>query len=418
MTKKRYQIVGRKAPLWPHQLHGFAMHGRRAGGDLTHCRKDLGIPTRVLIGDRKWKEDALQRIAEMRQANFVHELEKLRARHRRKQIAERLREGPKDPWFESDHGPLREIILTANQAFFDSDPTGALEARFEQLALGFLRETFGADLIHARADHDEAAYHIHAVVMPETRTTDGREMLQPSKHAVIKHYEQFQTEIGTRFTEIGLVRGREWAREAREARARGELGAEIPRHRRTADWRKAEELRLEAERLELERCNREQSEKAIADATQQAQRQRDLDAQAAEQDAFAATAEALEASFITPEDPKTFRGASTNPHAEGILARIQAATSGYHRFIGLMKPAWARMQQIADQAASEAIRKDRLEIEAAWTNLEKIARAILPSLEPIGKPRDSVARAISWWKIKKARDESRNKNKGAEGIMP
>lgn len=411
MTTETYQIVGRMEALWPHQLHGLAMHGRRAGGDLSHCRNDLVVTTRALIGDRDWKEAALQRVEAMRQQNFLTELEGLRARKRRKDIAARLLEGPRDPWSKSKHGPIREMILTANRAFFDSDPTGALEAQFEKQAVSWLKKTFGEDVIHARADHDEAAYHIHAVIMPVARTKDGREMLQPSKHAVIKDYEKFQDEIGLCFADLGLHRGREWAREARAARARGEVEPEAPRHRRTADWRKAEEIRLEAEREELERREKRYARQLAAEAARLAEHQREIDVQAAEQDAFAATAEALEAGLITPDEPTTFRSASGDARAQGILARIKAAKPGYHRFVKLMTPVWAKMQSRADAAAEAKVEKDRAEIETAWTSLDKIARTILPSLDPIAKPRETVARIIAWWKTSKARDEQKDQDK-------
>lgn len=336
MTTETYQIVGRMEALWPHQLHGVEMHGRRAGGDLAHCRADLILSTRVLIGDRDWKEAALQRVEAIRQQNFLTELKGLRARKRRKDIKTRLVEGPRDPWAKSRHGPLREMILTANKAFFDSDPTGALEAQFEKQAVRWLKKTFGEDVIHVRADHDEAAYHIHAVIMPVARTKDGREMLKPSKHEVIKDYERFQDEIGACFADLGLHRGREWARETREARARGEVAPKAPCHRRTADWRKAEELRLEAERKELERREKRHAKQVAAEAARLAQRQQELDDRAAEQDAFAATAEALEAGLVTLDQPATFRNPSADPRAQGILARIQAAKPGYRRFIQLM----------------------------------------------------------------------------------
>lgn len=410
MTTDSYQIVGRMEALWPHQLHGVEMHGRRVGGDLAHCRDDLIRPTRGLIGDRNWRDAALQRIEEIRQANFLTELEGLKARKRRKDIATRLREGPRDPWQKSKHGPLREMILTANKAFFDSDPTGALEAQFEKRAVTWLRQTFGEDVIHARADHDEAAFHIHAILMPMARTKDGREMLQPSKYEVIKHYEKFQDEIGLHFADLGLRRGREWAREAREARARGEAGPERPRHRRTADWRKAEELQLQAEREALKDHARRHADLVAVETAHLVQRQQEVEAQAAEQDAFAAAAEAFEAGLITPDQSTTFRNPSADPRAEGILARIQAAKPGYRRFIQLMQPVWAKMQSRADTAAEEKVQKDRAEIETAWKNLGEIARSLLPNLEPITQPREAVAKVIAWWKLRKESDEKRAKD--------
>lgn len=173
---------------------------------------------------------------------------------------------------------------------------------------------------------------------------------------------------------------------------------------------KAEELRLEAEREDLERREKQHAQQVAAEATRLAQRQQELDDRAAEQDAFAAAAEALEAGLITPDQPTTFRNPSDDPRAQGILGRIQAAKPGYRRFVELMQTVWTSMQSHADAAAEGKVQKDRAEIETAWKNLSEIARTLLPSLEPITQPREAVARVIAWWKLRKESDEKRVKD--------
>ncbi len=156
---------------------------------------------------------------------------------------------------------MREIILTANKDWFADfdfenydDVFGeSREARFEVLAVSWLKEHFGEDLVHARADLDEQAYHIHAVVLPRTETKDGRCMLQPSKHEMIRNYEAAQDSVGEWFEELGLKRGEQRAKAIREARAHnrklreGEEPVEVPEHREhvsPADWRKEQERKL------------------------------------------------------------------------------------------------------------------------------------------------------------------------------
>lgn len=67
----------------------------------------------------------------MRLANFDRELTRLRKRRRTSEIKRRLVEGAKEPWRPTRHGPLREVILTANAEWFkvaDGDP---FEDRYE-----------------------------------------------------------------------------------------------------------------------------------------------------------------------------------------------------------------------------------------------------------------------------------------------
>ncbi|QPH53972.1 hypothetical protein [Pontivivens ytuae] len=83
----------------------------------------------------------------MRLENFANELEKLKRRRRRKEIERRLAEGPRDPWRATRHGPMREIIITANRKWFDDDLSTFLgendparEEQFEDLAVRWLKQ--------------------------------------------------------------------------------------------------------------------------------------------------------------------------------------------------------------------------------------------------------------------------------------
>jgi hypothetical protein len=138
-----------------------------------------------LIGSVNWAEEVHDEISEMRMKNFAIELRGLEKRRHKSQIARRLAEGPRDQWRSTRHGPLRDVILIANGKWFEGD------------------------CVHARANRDEEVYHIHAVILPRARTTDGQRMLQPSKHGLIRHYEAGQDSVGAWFAaaDINLKRG-------------------------------------------------------------------------------------------------------------------------------------------------------------------------------------------------------------------
>ena len=254
--------------MWPEALAGFEAHRTRKGGDLGHVDETRSHLNRPLIGKPDWAQTAWEEISEMRAENFVLELDRLKKRRRKADIARRLKEGPRDPWRSSKNGPLREVILTVNKRWFDLD-LGAflgqsgpsLEQQFEERAVEWLTETFGDDCIHARADLDEQTYHIHAVILPRAVTDDGRRMVQPSVHPVIRHYEEGQDSVGEWFQSIGLRRGEkrkqalrdalEHNRKAREAYESGSAATldlvEIPKHRTHVSprqWREAQERRL------------------------------------------------------------------------------------------------------------------------------------------------------------------------------
>ncbi len=263
---RRHPVVLRMEGLFPADLAGYERHRTRKGGDLGHVDETRSGLNRRLIGGEDWAQRALKEIEDMRVENFAKELEGLKKRRRKAELAKRGVEGPKDPWRGTRHGPLREVIVTAHQdwfAAFDQSNMDDLfgesrEDRFEQIAVAWLKDSFGEDVIHARADLDETTYHIHAIVMPRSETKDGRKMLQPSKHPLIKDYEKAQDSVGEWFSELGLKRGERQKEALREAvqKHREEQGvdgkrtgepAELPEHVEHVSprqWREEKERQL------------------------------------------------------------------------------------------------------------------------------------------------------------------------------
>lgn len=263
----RYPVVLRFEGIGPENLAGYEKHRKRVGGDTGHILEHPPAPNRRLIGSENWAAEALAEIAEIKAQNFAAELEALEQRKRKKDIQKRLAEGPHNPWRPTRHGPMREVILTANKEWFDADPAAVFDegvennqriADFERLSVAWLKEQFGDDVIHARADLDEEAYHVHAVVMPrvcvEIRRTDKatgvkkviatRHMLQPSKFDVIEDYEHAQDSVGAWFSEIGLERGERRKEAFRQAVAQGETPAPKRMHTKTRDWRRKKDSEL------------------------------------------------------------------------------------------------------------------------------------------------------------------------------
>lgn len=274
MKSTKHPIVLRFAGMHPSDISGYEAHRYRKYGDLGHIARDKPKP-RLLIGTANWAEEALAEIKLIKMETFAAELTALDLRNRRKDLKRRRIEGPRDPWRASRHGPLREVLLTANKDWFDETQGNdelfntAREEQFEEHAVAWLKENFGDDVIHARADTDEQAYHIHAVIMPRATVHKyGVEchMLQPSIHPLIKDYEAAQDSVGEWFSEIGLVRGEARKQAIRDALNNGKASPEKRRHVRPAEWRANEELRLAKEAANLETRRREVSEREdIAD---------------------------------------------------------------------------------------------------------------------------------------------------------
>ena len=260
MAKTIHPVVLRFEGMDPTDMGGYEAHGYRKGGDLGHIDRNKPKPRR-LIGSETWAAEARAEIEVMKLETFAAELEDLDRRNRRKDLEKRRMEGARDPWRASRHGPMRELILTANKAWFEQTESSDVEFStsreelFEERAVAWLRDNFGDDVIHARADLDEQAYHIHAVIMPRATVrkygTECR-VLQPSIHPLIKDYEAAQDSVGEWFREIGLVRGEKRKQAIRDALKDGRTPPVNPRHVRPAEWRANEEKRLAQKATEVE----------------------------------------------------------------------------------------------------------------------------------------------------------------------
>jgi len=265
MATELHPIVLRFEGMNPSDIGGYEAHRYRKGGDLGHIDRDKPKPRRLLGADN-WAEEAQREIKLMTLETFAAELADLDRRKRRKEIEKRRIEGPRDPWRASRHGPMRELILTANKEWFEQTESSDVEfstskeEQFEARAVAWLRENFGDDVIHARADLDEQAYHIHAVILPRASVKKyGTEcpVLQPSVHPLIKDYEAAQDSVGEWFSEIGLARGQRHKQATRDALDNGRKPPASPRHVRPAVWRAEQERKLAKKVAELETRKRE-----------------------------------------------------------------------------------------------------------------------------------------------------------------
>ncbi|WP_375263521.1 plasmid recombination protein [Palleronia sp.] len=389
-----YPVVLRFAGLYPHQLAGYEAHRLRKGGDLSHVdrsRSKLNGPP--LIGPEDWAELALAEIRDMTTENFAAELEALEKRKRKKDIERRMVEGPKQPWRATRHGPMREVILTANKEWFDADMSSFLgesgnqrEEEFEKLAVSWLKHHFADNVIHARADRDEMAYHIHAVIMPRATVeiakpkakvptaTATRRMLQPSIHPMIKDYEAAQDSVGRWFAPLGLVRGERTAAAIEAARENGDEPPKRRYHAKTSDWRAQEEARLRAKADDLE-----QDRKALETRTAR------VEAREAEAETVLAVAEGVgDGRFAVDQDAETpalieASKDKDNSSSERELAALEdRSPRGFTRAAIVFGRAWTRM---FGDARTKAETEAQAGVATAVADIaeadEKIAQAVL-----------------------------------------
>jgi hypothetical protein len=301
--------------------------------------------------------------------NFAAELESLEKRNRKKDIQRRIVEGPKQPWRPTRHGPMREVILTVNKdwfegdaAFFGEDP-GQREEQFGELAKAWLIDSFGNDVIHARADRDEAAYHIHAVIMPRATVeiakpkakkpiaSATRHMLQPSKHAPIKDYEAAQESVGEWFAPLGLVRGERRANAIREARANGQKPPKRRYHAKTWKWRAEQELRLKkkAEALAVEEAELQARAARVSEREDEAETVLAV-AEGIATEQFRACGDETEAALV--EAPSADQPPRTSASLDELYRR---SPKGFARAAGVFGRAWKRLfGEARTQAEAEA----------------------------------------------------------------
>ncbi|MEJ1992313.1 MAG: Pre (Mob) type recombination enzyme, partial [Maritimibacter sp.] len=329
----------------PEDMQGIARHGSREAGDLGHIDSTKPAP-KLLIGSENWVGSALAEIELMTWEGYAAELVDLDRRNRRKDLSRRGKEGPRSPWRASRHGPMRELILTANKEWFAQGDDGDVsrQEQFETLAVDWLREHFGDDVIHARADLDEQAYHIHAVIMPRAVVkkygTDCM-MLQPSIHPMIKNYEAAQDSVGEWFSEVGLVRGERRKQAIREALQNGEEPPVNPRHVRPAEWRRKEELRLAreaelqeeyAKKLAKEDARQKEVENELQKRVQaykaQVKRLKAHEAALAKRDETVTTHEAELATRETKVTEREAEASEAKAEADTVIAFAEAVASG------------------------------------------------------------------------------------------
>jgi len=402
---KKFRIAMRMQGMWPNQLAGYESHRRRDGGDVGHSDPNKRSLNRLLIGEADWAQTAWNEIAEMRSDNFLVQLEGLKKRRHKNDLKQLLREGPKDPWRASKHGPMREVILTANENWFALDlqdfvggsgPT--LEQQFEDCAIGWLKHAFGDDCIHARADVDEETYHIHAVVMPRTTLPCGKRMLQPSIHPVIASYEKGQDDVGEWFKAVGLKRGKkrkrklrkalEHNRKALEAYNAGEADTldlvKVPKKRRHVSprvWREKQERKL------AERDVAQDSREEQLDAKEAAVVTRETHA-----DKKTAQANATLSVARDVAEGRLVLGAGDASNRKDETASAPATQTPAQRLFGraldvLRKQARSEARTELKDAFDEIQRADDAIVEIA-TGLGKTAR------ERIANARKSLSRAI------------------------
>ncbi|UOA33316.1 hypothetical protein DSM110093_03141 [Sulfitobacter sp. DSM 110093] len=401
-----YRVVLRMRGMFPKDLAGYEAHRLRKGGDLSHIDKSRSHLNQTFIGSETWAADASERIKEIRLQNFLDEVTALRKRKRKKDVERRLAEGPKDPWRATRHGPLREIILTANREYFEDEMAHFLgedrEGDFKVCAENWLRKEFRGDIIHARFDRDETAFHIHAVLLPiervemtrtekatgEMRVIAVRHMLQPSKHALVENYEKAQDSAGAAFSAVGLERGE---RRAARIKAARESGQPLPKrryHTRTSQWRAAQELTLEAKGKELgEREDALDQKRIRLDA-----RESTLASREAEIDTIDAAIDGLESGQLEIEETKdvpllsfTPPEANSAPETMRLIQRLEASPQGKQRAASLVARIMSVLKSRARSDVEQELRRDIAEIGKAHELLKVIVSRLSGDLVQSGK---------------------------------
>lgn len=277
MSATNHPVVARYRGLRPEQLSRYELHRLRKQTDRGEFELTRSKFNKILVGGDDWAACVIEEIAHRSMQNFAHELVRLKQRRRSKEIAQRSLEGPKDPWRPSQHGPMRELILTANAEWFNEAGDQATwrgmlakrrrEKDFEKCAVGWMKHTFGDDLVHARCDRDEKAYHIHAVIRSWREDKNGRWTLKPSAQKPVKSYEVTQDLVGKWFAQIGLTRGRTGAAERRVAKQKGVAVPAIVEHTPTWKWREQQQVEAVKEQAahDAQRASLVERERQIAE---------------------------------------------------------------------------------------------------------------------------------------------------------
>ncbi len=400
---KTYHVVMRMCGMYPSDLHGYEAHRLRKGGDISNMDHSRSHLNKRLIGAEDWAERTRERINEMALENHVAEVESLRARNRKKDMQRRSLEGPKAAWRPTRQGPLREVILTANREWFEDEIAKFLgesrEADFEACAIKWLRDAFGDDVVHSRCDRDETAYHIHAVVVPETivemtrtnkktgecKVIATRRMLQPSKHKVIENYELGQDSVGAAFAHLMLTRGERRAEAIRTARENGQPLPKRRYHARTAQWRAEQELAITARTATV------------------GEREAKVEAREVEAEAVLCAAEMIgsgrveidESAHVPDLRPVVSKQGSEQKPGLGLPPELETAPAARRRAAGFFAPMIAHLRRSAQADAEEKLVREVGELRSAWELIEAVLpRLPAPIRESLGDARRSMTRSL------------------------
>lgn len=277
----KHPIVYRVQPLRFSQLSAVRFHGERRGGDLSHITPpelydEHGRAAPISVhydengkrftdeqqGGRDWVKALKAEERDAARFNTLQQVENLEKRGKHKEAKRRKREGDKPAYRRNGKGgaPLREVILSANSAFFAKEGEDLkwdkkTLRQFLKAGTDFLEEEWGPALRYVRIDLDEGAPHIHAVVChwhEETTKSGARQrMVSPTKHPSYDT-EKAQDRAGEKFAPLGLRRGDRAAQARREARARGNTTEPKRRHVPPQVWRRSEKNAILKEREGLE----------------------------------------------------------------------------------------------------------------------------------------------------------------------
>ena len=405
-ARKAYPVVMRVQGLWPENIGGFEKHRLREGGDVGHVDPERSVNDQRLLREANWAQLAHQEIRRMKFENHAKEIAQLEKRRRTKELQRHLVEGPKDPWRGTRHGPMREIILTTHADWFKAtqgdpfdDDYETREAAFQRLGVEWLEKTFGEDCVHARADRDETTFHIHAVILPRSVTQDGRRMLQPSKHDVIRNYEKGQDDVGAWFAaaDISLTRGErrkkkvrkaiEFNAELREVQKKGDRLEEnekpMPKHRQHVSprkWREARECELKDREAGV-RCRETQLGESEAVVARREQIAKDKEREA---DEVLSIAQAVAAGDLGCEEDDPVRDDKQEPAPDKPALAMR-----------LFGKALARLRRDEKVAARAELKDAFDEVRQADAAIVRIANLLPMKLrEQVASARTSLTRSI------------------------
>lgn len=276
------------------------------------------------------------------------------------------------------------------------------EAEFQACAETWLRKEFKGDIIHARVDRDETAFHVHAVLLPvervemtrtdkktgESKVIAVRHMLQPSKHDLVKDYEQAQDSAGAAFSVVNLQRGERRAAAIRQARAAGQPLPKRRYHARTSEWRAERELKLVAREAELNELEVALDRRdGLLDTRDAA-----LAVREAEIDSMDAAIEGVEIGALTFDesgDVPRLKAAPPEeklaPETARLMQRLTASPKGRTRATALVGRLFGVLKRRAREDAEQALRRDIAEIGKARDMLQGLVSRLSGKVATSGK---------------------------------